>query len=70
MLMFISIIFGILKGLFPQKFKNFKRNVIVSIITVLFLMYPTLTNTAFEMFQCIGIPDEGLRRVKIDSEIE
>jgi hypothetical protein len=64
----ILISFIILHLVFPKHFTDFKRNVAVSTITILFLLHPTLTSTALGMFQCIEI-DDGVSQVRIDLEM-
>jgi hypothetical protein len=67
LLLFLSItsVFVMLHLVFPKWFTDFKRNVVVSTITILFLLHPTITTTAFGMFQCVQV-DEGISFVKID----
>jgi hypothetical protein len=65
----ITSVFVILHLIFPKWFTDFKRNVVVSTITILFLLHPTLTTTAFGMFQCVQV-DEGISFVKIDLNME
>lgn len=45
------IIWGLLKIMFSKRFADFKRNMIVSMVTILFLLHPTLTEIALGMFQ-------------------
>ena len=61
----IVVSFGILQLLFRKWFTDFKRNVVISTITVIFLLHPTLTQTAFGMFQCIQV-DLNEYKVRID----
>jgi hypothetical protein len=65
----IFITFMILHLVFPKYFKDFKRNVAVSTITIVFLLHPTLTSTALGMFQWIEI-DDGVSQVRIDLEMK
>lgn len=65
----IVLIFLLLSWTLPSWFKDFKRNVVVSTITILFLMHPTLTDSALGMFQCIDV-DENISKVRIDLEID
>ena len=48
--------------------KNLKRNIIVTIIVILFLMHPMLTKVGLEIFQWIKV-DEGKYQVRIDLDI-
>ena len=64
------IIFSILYKLLPNKFKDFNKNIIISSITLIFFLHPTLTYTAFEMFQCIGVTKDNISKVKIDTNID
>lgn len=61
----IFLSFLILHAIFPKWFTDFRRNVVVSTITILFLLHPTLTSTSLGLFQCIQI-DEGISKVRID----
>jgi hypothetical protein len=65
----ITSVFVMLHLIFPKWFTDFKRNVVVSTITILFLLHPTLTTTAFGMFQCVQV-DKGISFVKIDLNME
>ena len=62
------VVWAILYYWFPKKFSDFKRNVVVSIITILFLLHPTLTKSALGMFQWIQI-DTNISKVRIDLNI-
>ncbi|CAI2367995.1 unnamed protein product [Moneuplotes crassus] len=46
-----------------------KRGITVTVICLLFLIHPTLTNLSLTMFQCTNVGDE-LSRMTIDMEIE
>ena len=63
------ILFGVFHLAFPKWFTDFKRNIAVSTITILFLLHPTITETAFGMFQWIQV-DEGVSKVRIDLNID
>ena len=64
----IFIAWLILYWLFPKRFPDIKRNVVVSIITILFLLHPTLTKSALGMFQWIQI-DDNISKMRIDMNI-
>ena len=40
-----------LHKVFPTRFIDFKRNLVVSTITILFLLHPTLTESSLTLFQ-------------------
>ena len=62
------IVWLILYWSFPKRFPDIKRNVVVSIITILFLLHPTLTKSALGMFQWIQI-DDNISKMRIDMNI-
>lgn len=47
---------------------NVKRNIVISIIVVLFLIHPMVTGVSFEIFQCVQV-DAGEYRVHVDLNI-
>jgi hypothetical protein len=54
--------------IFCKKISELKRSIIISIISIVFLLHPTITKYSFAMFQCIEI-DKKVSVVKIDTEI-
>ena len=58
-------VFGFLHLFLSKWFTDFKRNIAISTITILFLMHPTIVETTFGMFQCINI-GEGIYKVRTD----
>ena len=62
----ISLVFWSAVYIIPVKvFKDFKRNMCVTIIVILYLLHPMLTKVGLEMFQCINV-DEGKYNARID----
>ena len=51
--------------LFHKYFNDIKRNIIVSVIVILFLLHPELTKSGLSIFQWVSVGDNDLR-VKID----
>ena len=47
----IIIVFSLLHLIFPKRFTDFKRNILVSFISLIFLLHPPISRTAFQMFQ-------------------
>lgn len=47
---------------------NLKRNIIVSIIVIIFLVHPTVTKVGLEIFQCVQV-DSGDYRVYVDLDM-
>jgi len=45
------VVWGSLKLVFRSKFKDIKRNMIVTIILIMFLLHPMLTKVGIEIFQ-------------------
>ena len=62
-------IWALLHFILKKYLDDYKRNVVVSMITILFLLHPTLTEVALGMFQCIQI-DEDDYKVRIDLNID
>ena len=50
-------------------FEDLKRNIVVSIIVILFLLHPTITRAGLNIFQCVKT-GENEYRVKIDMNME
>ena len=57
------VVFAIMKNKI-----NLKRNIVISIIVIVFLIHPTVTKVGFEIFQCIQV-DQNEFKVKVDLEI-
>ena len=55
--------------IFRKHFGDIKRNIVVSIIVILFMQHPALTKSGLSLFQCVKI-DEGDYRVRIDMSIK
>ena len=51
--------------LFNKYFNDIKRNIIVSVIVILFLLHPALTKSGLSIFQWVSVGDNDLR-VKVD----
>lgn len=48
---------------------EFKRNIIVAFIVILFLLHPTLTDSSLSMFQCMEV-DQNDFRMKYDLDVK
>ena len=65
-LILIGLAFWSIAYLFPTNlFKDFKRNMCITVIVILYLLHPMLTKVGLEMFQWIKI-DEGKYNSKIN----
>ncbi|CAI2379456.1 unnamed protein product [Moneuplotes crassus] len=62
------IFFLICHSLFPRYFSDFKRNMVVSIISIVYFLHPTISTSAFGIFQCIEV-GEGESRMRLDLNI-
>ena len=61
-LIIIFILMWVVLYLINHKvFSNLKRNIIVSIICILFLLHPNVTKQAFSMFECISVGGTEMR---------
>ncbi|CAI2365727.1 unnamed protein product [Moneuplotes crassus] len=77
LLMFLPLILFILLGaiwviLYYTKrewVKDFTRNIVITFITIVFLLHPKLTERSISMLRCIEI-DEGYRVAEIDTNLE
>lgn len=65
---FSFILFAFLKWCFKKWFQDYKRNVIISWITILYFLHPVITQNAFKIFQWIDI-DSDVSRTRIDLNI-
>jgi hypothetical protein len=65
----VVIAWAILRMTGHRWFKDYKRNVVISIICIMFLLHPTLTKQALTLFQCTDVGN-GQSRVTIEMEIE
>lgn len=65
----LSVFFVLILALFSLvkkvTIKDYKRNVVVASVIILFMLHPTLTDTALSLFQCTEI-DSGDYRVSAD----
>ena len=64
-----AAVWAMVHRIIPRNFRDYKRNVVVSTITVIFLLHPTLTEVSLTLFQCISI-DDGDMKVRIDLTME
>jgi glycosyltransferase involved in cell wall biosynthesis len=64
-----ALVWTLLYTTFRKRFRNIKRNIIVSMVVILFLLHPILTKKSFELFQCVEI-DENESRVVIDLKMK
>ena len=55
--------------LLKKYFEDIKRNIVVSIIVILFILHPALTKSGLRLFQCVKV-DEGDYRVRIDTNMK
>ena len=54
---------------FKKYFEDLKRNIVVSIIVILFLLHPAVTRAGLNIFQCVK-SGENEYRVRIDMSME
>ncbi|CAI2360923.1 unnamed protein product [Moneuplotes crassus] len=77
LLMFLPLILFILLGAIwvilyyakRQWVKHLTRNIVITFITIVFLLHPKLTERSISMFRCIEI-DEGYSVAEIDTNLE
>ena len=63
------IVWGVLYWFFKKWFNNIKRNIIVTVVVILFLLHPMLTKVGLEIFQCVQV-DEEQYKVRVDFNID
>ncbi|CAI2365361.1 unnamed protein product [Moneuplotes crassus] len=65
----LGAIWGILYYTKREWVKDFTRNIVITFITIVFLLHPKLTERSISMLKCIEI-DEGYRVAEIDTNLE
>lgn len=65
----MTILWIILKFVKQDYVKDFKRNLVISFMTIVFLLHPKMTEKSLNIFKCVEI-DDGYSVVKIDTNIE
>ncbi|CAI2371780.1 unnamed protein product [Moneuplotes crassus] len=65
----VALIWIIIKAIKPSSVKSLERNFVISFISILFLLHPTITEQSFGLFRCVEI-DEGVNKVRVDMDIE
>ena len=65
----ISIIWIILRLINGKWIPDLKRNIVISFISIIFLLHPNLTKNSLSIFQCVEI-DEGINKVRIYTEMD
>ena len=65
LILLYSVMWTILHLALNKYFKDLTRNIIVSIIVILFLLHPTLTRSGLSIFQCVKVDDNEFR-VRVD----
>ena len=67
-LIIVGIIFWSIVYFIPRKlFKDFKRNICITVIVIIYLLHPMLTKVGLEMFQWIQV-DESKSQARINLE--
>jgi len=65
----VSIIWAIVYFIKPKWIKSMIRNLVISFISILFLMHPKLTEESIGVFNCVEI-EKGMKVTQIDTDIE
>ncbi|CAI2368076.1 unnamed protein product [Moneuplotes crassus] len=65
----IAVMWLIIKWVKPAWCTNIKRALVISFITVVFVLHPKLTEKSISLFKCIEI-DEGYKVARIDTNLE
>ncbi|CAI2370495.1 unnamed protein product [Moneuplotes crassus] len=65
----VALIWVIIKTIGPSSVKSLERNFVISFISILFLLHPTITEQSFGLFRCVEI-DEGVNKVRIDMDMD
>ena len=65
----VSMIWVIVYLIKPQWIKNLVRNLVISFISILFLLHPKLAEKSIGVFNCVEI-DKGVKVTQIDTDIE
>ncbi len=65
----VTVIWVLLKAIKPSYVKSLERNLVISFISVLFLLHPTITEQSLELFRCVEI-DDDISRARLDTDIE
>ncbi|CAI2360413.1 unnamed protein product [Moneuplotes crassus] len=65
----IAVMWVIIKWVKPAWCTNIKRALVISFITVVFVLHPKLTEKSISLFKCIEI-DEGYKVARIDTNLE
>jgi uncharacterized membrane protein YhaH (DUF805 family) len=60
--------FWTLLGLCWKRFRDIKRSIIVSTLTIIFILHPTLINSTFQLFICVDL-DEGVSKTSLDLDL-
>ena len=68
-LRFVSLIWVCLRLVSQRIVKSLERNIVISFISIMFLLHPKLTENALSIFRCIDI-DDGESRVRLDTSME
>ena len=66
---FVSLIWVCLRLVNQRIVKSLERNIVISFISIMFLLHPKLTENALSIFRCIDI-DDGESRVRLDTSME
>jgi magnesium-transporting ATPase (P-type) len=64
-----SLGWTILYFIYKKWFGNIKRNIVVTIVVIVFLLHPTVTNVSLELFQCVEL-DNKIFKVRIDLDVD
>ncbi|CAI2377172.1 unnamed protein product [Moneuplotes crassus] len=64
----ISLIWLVLYFINKKWVKDLKRNLIISLVTIIFILHPKLAERSISIFRCVSI-DEGVQVARIDTSI-
>lgn len=65
----MAVMWIIVKKIKPDSVRDLKRNIVISFISVVFLLHPKLTERSVSLFKCVEI-DDGFKVVSMDTTIE
>jgi predicted outer membrane repeat protein len=65
----VAVIWLIAKIIVRKWVSELKRNLVISFITIVFMLHPNLTQNSLSIFQCVDI-DDDIAKVRIYTEME
>ncbi|CAI2373860.1 unnamed protein product [Moneuplotes crassus] len=67
--LFVALIWVLIYYIKPKWVPNLTRNLVISFVSIVFLLHPKFAQESMNLFRCVKI-DEGIMKARIDTDID